>query len=278
MRYLSIFSCLFFVAPVFLFAQQKADTIFVEKGKMPERPVEIETVIYLTSGGQVRGRLVEWAQGDRILLVTRDSLRLVLPETAIVSIKQFRYGGPPVLKDKKRYEFREQGRYFATNLGMMPAPYNQQWGDSGLNMMETFTFSAVVGQQLSRIAGLGFGLGLDKYGENSDLTVMPVFVEFRSYFFRSRNTPYLNILFGRGFAQKLNDNSGFNNFDSQLVKGGIFLSPNFGIRFGAKERGNLIVDFGLRLQKGYFEGTSFGSTIKKDLFYRRYTLRVGMVF
>jgi hypothetical protein len=61
-------------------------------------------------------------------------------------------------------------------------------------------------------------------------------------------------------------------------KGGTFFSPNFGFRLGANPTSNWTLDFGMRLQKVSYSEGSFGFRLNRDLLFRRYTIRAGLIF
>ncbi len=253
------------------------------KPKAPavQTPVEIETLVDLRNGGQVRGTMVEWERGSHLVIRTHNGLVLRFSESEIAHVRMRRYGGTKPLSDRREYEFTERGWYIATSLGFMPSNNNNAFGIDDGGWRNNFTFSVSAGFMLNRMSGLGAGIAVDKYGTVNELTVVPVYAEYRGYFGAWRHAPYFDVMVGHGFAVDLNTPDGF-GIESNSIDGGTFISPNFGIRFGARPHGNFTLDVGARIQRGGFEATSPGFpgpvTVSENLTYRRFTMRFGMVF
>lgn len=279
MKHLAILLALFILKTAIGFAQQPVDSLDFQKEKMAS-PVEIETVVELKNGGQVRGELVEWQKGEQVIIRFRNGHQVTLPEAEIVRLKQFRYGDQPSLPDKKEYNFRENAWFGSLSIGLYPRNSDDDFGDSHKIGIDKFTFSGTIGYQESRFGGIGLGLGIDKYGSSDNMTIVPLFLDFRSYFLRKPRTPYFNMMLGHGFPAKVNFPEG-SGLDISQKNGGLFISSAIGVRLGARPFGNMTVDFGWRYQKCGFTVASagpFGSSFSRDFNYKRFTLRVGMVF
>jgi hypothetical protein len=241
-----------------------------------EKPVEIETVLHLKNSMIVRGHLIEWVQGDYLVIQTRDSLKLWYAETQILKIKQKRYGGPSVKHDFN-HAFLEHGLYNATNFGFILNHFNNE-NNFGVRQKPSFTISHAVGWQMNRFSGFGAGLGLDFYGQNEILHFLPIFFDFRTYFLAQKRTPYFNLMAGHGIPL-VNKNDEINTPSSVKAKsGGAFFAANAGFRLEGRTLGHWTIDFGVRLQKASFELFSFGTQINRELLYRRYTIRTGLIF
>jgi hypothetical protein len=239
-------------------------------------PLEVETQVYLKDKGVVRGRLLEWKQGEYLTIMTADSVRLQFPEARIDRVKQRRYGG--AIPDMERgYAFREEGWYNATTFGFIFNRASDNFSGE-TRQQPTFFFSNATGYQVNRLLGIGGGFSVDHYGRNELLYFVPIFVDIRTYLTANKRSPYINLMVGKGFPvenkfDEIQSNSGLTQ-----KSGGTFFSPNFGFRLTGNASSNWTIDFGLRLQKAGYTNNSFGSVVIRDILYRRYTVRAGLIF
>lgn len=253
----------------------------IDKKDLEAMPAEVETAVFLKKNrGVIRGRAVEICDGEHIVLMTRDSLLLKFEQPEIARIKQFLYGGTPAVRREtakkvaqkaiKTYQFRERGWYNATNYGVFA-------NGNGSGPFNNFTFSNATGFQMNRTGGIGLGFGVNKYGDFGELTVVPVFVEYRGYLRKNRFSPFFLLMFGHGFPVALNGFDELQGFSLDMA-GGSFISPNIGCRIGSNRHGNFTIDIGAHLQQAGFLFSNGTDRFGDDRLYRRVTLRFGVVF
>ena len=121
--------------------------------------------------------------------------------------------------------------------------------------------------------GAGMGVGIDFYNVNLG-TIVPVYGEVRGYLRAKNVSPYYQLAGGYGFPI-VNENSNFSD-----KKGGYYLAPTLGIRFGGSADENFTIGLGLQWQKAKYK-TDFGdgiSGIEDTYTFRRFNLKLGMLF
>lgn len=118
-------------------------------------------------------------------------------------------------------EFKWHGLYGIAEYAHL-SNVNRSDFDVSLN-----SFTAVVGWQIRKESAVGFGFGYlsDPSGAFSQ---MPLFIEFRSHFLRSRLTPFTAVQVGYSFPT----NSSSSGSDAVTIeKGGINFALMGGVRF-----------------------------------------------
>lgn len=112
--------------------------------------------------------------------------------------------------------------------------------------MPTFNaFTGVFGFQLRRQTGLGLGITYLK-DFNDAFTQMPIFLELRSHYLRSRLTPFTVLQVGYSFPLGTSQALGAAaNHSLYIEKGGVMFSLQAGARFAFKRK------FGISLNVGY---------------------------
>ncbi|MCO6476155.1 MAG: hypothetical protein J5I94_06000 [Phaeodactylibacter sp.] len=231
-------------------------------------------VIYLKNGSTFEGKILEYQQGSTLRLQLRSGGEIEFREEEIRRIEQ---GWEPEAEvedipriepeKKKAYAFKEKGMYNATYFSTLSGSANGVF-QLGLGIHN------VTGYQFHRLFGLGAGFGVDTYSFDEGETLYPVFAEARGYLSRKRVAPYYSGNLGYGFA--------FKNRDELINKaeGGIFFRAALGLRLGADEGTNVLVDLGYQYQEAYFERrTPFQNEIEeKRLEFNRIVIRIGLIF
>jgi hypothetical protein len=248
-----------------------------------ENPVVIEDVVRLNDGSIYRGKIVESVPGNYTLLQIHDSVRIRLETRIVNRVWQKRYGGPTEVHDHT-YHFRERGLYNATSLGFLPGfeaqsiYYIDYYPGGGQTSSQKFvlgiTASHSIGYQFNRLLGAGGGIGFDYNGGSYYLPVMPLYLDVRGYLLPSYFSPYYNLMLGYGVAFK--NNSGYS--DIQSTQGGLFFSPNIGIRMGGKSGTNWFLDCGLRFQSVSYDVSNSYVYDHRAIKYCRYSIRTGIMF
>lgn len=225
-------------------------------------------VIYLKNGSEFRGELLEY-EADYVKLRALGGRELTFQHKQIKKIVQEPIKGK--WKERKPYEFKEQGVYKAIFGSITAGTF--AWNDefaSGLG------FKGVVGYQWNRWFGAGLGLGIENYYLNHGETVYPLFAEVRGYLSKENVAPYYSVSGGYSFTIK-NEEAGISE-----ASGGYLIHPAFGLRLGGSSKTNFTVDAGIQFQKARFV-RSFNvwrgpETQENRMLYQRLTIRLGMLF
>jgi len=240
--------------------------------------------IVLTNGSQFTGKiksenpeslLLELSNGELILFTQKEIKeiwRKQLPD-AIPQAKRpshtYRYvplSGSPLTA--KTYEFREQGIYHSTFLGFAGGRIASR-SLMGIGLHHT------TGLQFNRLIGAGLGVGFDMFDPDAGENILSIYGEARSFLTKRKNSPYLGISGGYGFAIRDRDNFITN------ARGGLRFHPAIGWRIGANKGANLAMDLGYIFQSATFtkEFPFFGPLMEiRNVDYRRLTFRMGIMF
>lgn len=238
--------------------------------------------VILKNGSVFKGQIVqEWSSGLTLQLENGSRIQF-----SNLEIKEVQHDQPalaasaPRAQDYKyityaerqrarqQYAFRERGWYNYTAFGLLNGVYD------GLTRVGVGLHS-VTGYQFNRWLGAGLGLGFDAFNIVEQEQTLSVFAEGRSYLLKKRNSPFVSLGAGYGFA--------FKNPSVDIVRaeGGLRFHPAIGLRLGAYKHMNMTMDLGYVFQSATFvqETTFFDPrTETKDITYRRLTLRIGALF
>lgn len=259
---------------------EQSGNFFLGNGTMPQggAPAVYE-VLYLNDGSVLRGRIKEIQRGGKLVFELSQGMEMTFMEDEIKKIVQESYplpAGQPKIRQKKPYAFEEKGLYFSTTLALG----NGRLDD---NLAVGLGIDFTTGYQFHRLFGVGANLGLNSYAffDGTDNFFTPS-LELRGYLSKKTTSPYYSILGGYGFPFKnKGDNTIEGNPDVETLKreGGYYFHPSVGVRIGASKGANIVFDLGYAFQSAYFEEVIFNSDLlKRDVNYRRLTLRFGLVF
>lgn len=227
-------------------------------------------VVYLKNGSIFRGQIELYEHGKELRLRLDENQVVVFKAKNIKKIVQIANESEAEekeIKHKKSYEFREKGLYFHSSLGYIGG--NNLWG----TYIDAFNVHAQAGYQFNRLIGAGLGAGVDYYNIGLG-SIIPIYGTARGYFKKSNFSPYYQLAAGYGIPVE-NENNGFTE-----SKGGYYLAPELGFRFGASSEANLTFGMGLTWQKATFT-TTFGDTVTKnvdDYTFRRFNFKIGVLF
>lgn len=235
-------------------------------------------ILYLKSGSVFRGKIIEWQDGKGIKFQNRNGYEQFISEETIKKIVQ-----KPLLTETAHSDkgFKEKGWYSHTSFaalggqrmfdgGGWQQPVSYKKNVYGLGIANT------TGYQFNRWIGVGLGLSYQIIDLTSVQAILPVFVEGRGYFLKTKVAPYYSMNIGYGFA--FSQQTGFGK---ETAKGGLYLHPALGLRFGT---GNLkmMMDFGLEVQKAtYTQDYSSDSYTNRYTFEqtnRRWVGRLGFIY
>ena len=131
-----------------------------------------------------------------------------------------------------------------------------------------------MGYRFNRKLGVGMGVGIESNDFTTTRNIVPIYAEVRGFMLPKRISPYYAFKLGYGFALK--DESRF----VTDAAGGLYLSPEIGVRFGA---GEVCFYMGLeyKMQNATFTSDGFdfgGARITEKISYRRMEMRTGLLF
>lgn len=228
-------------------------------------------VVYLKNGSIFRGQ-IEYYDVDTELRLRMDVDNVVVFDAKnikrIVQESTTEESATTPIHFKKTYDFKEKGLYYALNIGYIGG--NSFFG----NYTDAYNVHFQSGYQFHRLLGAGVGAGVDFYNVNLG-SIIPVYVEARGYLRAKNVSPYYHVAAGMGFPV-LSDNN--NSFDSS--KGGYYLAPGMGVRFGGSAESNLTIGLALQWQKASYT-QNFGDGISKNVdkyTFRRFTFKIGVLF
>lgn len=227
-------------------------------------------VVYLKNGSIFRGQIELYEHGKELRLRLDENQVIIFEAKNIKKIVQIANESETEekeLKYKKSYEFREKGLYFHSSLGYIGG--NNLWG----TYIDGFNVHAQAGYQFNRLIGAGLGTGVDYYNIGLG-SIIPIYGTARGYLKKSNVSPYYQLAAGFGIPIE-NENSGFTE-----SKGGYYLAPELGFRFGASNEANFTLGMGLTWQKATYT-TTFGDTVTKnvdDYTFRRFNFKIGVLF
>ncbi len=226
--------------------------------------------VWLKDGSTLSGTIQKWelARGMEFKLMT--GALLVIPKNDIAKV----YQGVPFdasqfdlhtgyTSGRRPYAFKETGMYntFSVFLNFSFS------GGAGIH------YSA--GHKFSRLLGVGIGTGFETNDFDYSRRIIPLFAEVRGYFLPKKITPYYAFKIGYGFALNNVDEGTFD------AKGGLYLSPELGVRFGGKNV-NYYLGLEYKLQNATFTNSFFPwdgqGRFTDKLSYRRIEMRTGLLF
>ncbi len=224
-------------------------------------------VVYLKDGSMIEGYISEWTYGEALTLVSQNGkASYVFPADKIEKVQQ---RSLIAVMSETPYTFNESGTYFTwRGQGIV--------GNDGsrANEIPGYGFSFLTGYRLNRFAGLGIGVGYDKYIDDSSEAVIPVFAEISGYAIPKNTSLSYSLAVGYSFAKTDDDNTRLVN-----AEGGLLVYPAIGLRFG-KNRLKYTIDLGYKFQNASFTYLDpwIGSTrSEQNLRYKRLTLRFGVM-
>lgn len=189
-------------------------------------------VVFTKTGDIFKGKIQEYKQGEYVLfeMETGDVIRIKADN--LRKIKQ---------KKLSPYAFKEKGYYFHFNLGLQ-GRYKYNEGDV-VQAYPALVAELHSGYQFHRLLGVGLGVGATRYSQYlRDLQVFPITLDIRSYFVKANRTPFGALSVGYGIPKLLDKTM------VSEVKGGLYINPTFGVRFGSK-KGAFTLEVGQKIQK-----------------------------
>ncbi len=224
-----------------------------------------EDVVYLKDGSVLRGVIEAYEPDGEIRIKSWNGTLMTFSSDDVKRIEQIATNKKKGKKDRI-YQFKERGIFNSTDFYFTTG--RTAWDEVYVGP----SLQNVTGFQFNRLAGVGLGLGVNAISPGEGEVIVPLFLEARGYLYERRVTPMYRFDLGYGFATK-NENA--NIVDA---KGGIMVHPSFGFRFGARSTSNVTLDFGYFFQKATFIRERWNETLTREMKYKRYTVRVGLLF
>lgn len=263
----------------------------------------VNDIVRLLDGAYYRGRLLGYRKGAEVSLAIDTRTVLILKEEAVYRIDfEQRVATPPAKsarrdakgtteagrapREPREYAFREKGPYQAITVGAMLAegaptariiifdPLNPFIVNDDPRTTFGYSMQYVRGWQFNRWQGVGGGVSADAYQMERGEILLNALAQYRAYFTRRKVGLYGVLDAGYGFAFR-NERQGISE-----ARGGFLLHPAVGLRLGARKDYNFTVDLGYRFQQARYTQTLpfSGDTEVRELFYKRLSLRVGIVY
>ncbi len=234
-----------------------------------EQYPQFQDVVYLKGGNILRGKIISYEPGVNIEFVSWNGVKLNFDSKIVTKVVQERIDmtrRAAKREQRNTYKFREKGIYNTTDLSIN---FGQ---DMDGKVIPGFSIDNVTGYQFHRLIGAGVGVGYETFQMGAGQAVIPVFGEVRGYLLKNMSTPMFRMQLGYGFGVK--------NERNNIVKtnGGLLVHPAIGYRFGAGSAANFTIDFGYKIQKASYTQPVWDGTWTQHHTFKRYTLRLGMLF
>jgi hypothetical protein len=223
--------------------------------------------LYLKNGSVFYGQLKKYDL-DGVNFLTTDSLLIILPAANVEKVVMGKPTKAPKNYASKPYAFRERGIYnslaFTANFGR-----TQIEPVLGVGVQNTTGF------QFNRFIGLGGFVGYENYYViGGQLSALSLGIETRGYFSKTNLSFYHSTLLGWGTPVEVSENYSFSE-----KKGGIYVQPALGLRFGGSARLNFFAELGFKWhQMGFKHSPHSDYSSVWDITYRRWVLKAGILF
>lgn len=195
----------------------------------------LEDVVYLKNGSIIRGVVVELLPTQTVKIETVDRNVFVFQMAEVEKIiKEPRHGQTKVaVNNASETRFK----------GIVEFGYENKIGDFGLDRVKLNLIGA---RQINSYTSIGLGAGIRHY-TNDDVTLVPVFADFRGYFTNNNILPYVALQVGYSFCV------------TKFNEAGFLLEPSAGVSFAlsGNKRMNLGVGYSMQKLEAYTSYESF---------------------
>ena len=107
-----------------------------------------------------------------------------------------------------------------------------------------FGIQTINGYLINPKINIGVGVGIQSVG-GSSFYYIPLFADFRTYFLKSKSTPFFSTGLGYSFSTDKAKGSGVN-------EGGVFINPSFGGKFFISNKTAINISVGYLYQQTYY--------------------------
>lgn len=212
--------------------------------------------VFLKNGSVITGRIIQNDSTDGVKIANSCGVWFFKPGE-IDSLGSHR--GEKVFVSEKNVYFNHSGLGLLFGIDQSPLP----------------SFQMVNGYKFHPKLFTGLGVGYEYY----DWSVLPVFADFRYYFFDQGFSP--GFMVQAGYSFKLENLPGNYWESNKTTFGGFLWSAGAGIRAGITKNSALTIMVAYRFQKLSYESSNFwdpGSKIKTYMHYNRVAVSVGFLF
>lgn len=225
------------------------------------------SIVYLKDGSVLEGKMIEFRENQYIKMdLGGNEVTISYSSIQKIKHKSLAARSGPV------YSFRNKGLYNQTSLGFLPGRISSETV-MGIELDHS------LGYLLDRRLGFGLNLGIANYDQGTNDIYYVLAGEVRGFLFEKNFSPYYAFKGGYGFI----------HMDETFIEanGGYYFNPSFGYRFSGSSNVSFALEGGLTFQKGYYKqdlssfwwGVPRGSDfVERDILYRRFTLKLGILF
>lgn len=236
MKYLFITGAILLLSPMILHAQSQK-----------------EDVVYLKSGGILRGEILEMNENGRLKIEVsgRNVFVVSMDEVDNIStarISEQHYSKEPGYMNRTGFEVLHSSNSSALRLTMV----------NGYRFNSHFS------------AGIGFGIS----PYNDPLTLVPVFLDLKVRFLEANSSPYFFLKTGYNFSVHHDE-------DVELLdhKGGLLFNPGVGLHFIRNSGVGFYIQAGYNIDNSYYEFEGWWpQTVENEISFRRMSVGMGVSF
>jgi len=222
--------------------------------------------LVLKNGSIIYGELLNYNPSKIIEFKLTDNTVLSIPDSNIVSI-QTNYISDK--NDMSGSNTKKIYSYVAFDLSPSNSVSNNRYGSSSSGTGIGTEYS--IQYRLSKYLFTGIGIGVQTYNTFEKAVFYPVYADIMTLVNSSKTTPFFRVQLGYSSVSSSNENhlTGF--------EGGLMFNPAFGIKFGTKHL-DYTLDFNYKYQKASFDYKYNNSSSTKDIIYKRFAFRFGVLF
>ncbi len=216
-----------------------------------------EATVELKNGSIIKGELLSLSEDTVKIQILGGSI-FVYPqsEVKLVTVSENRtYTGI------RTFQYRRTGIHYGI---LTTANFATEDGGIGL--------TGVVSHQYNNYLAAGIGVGYHEFSVNNGVRIIPIHLQVSGNLSEKPVTPYYHLGVGYSFAL------GNPNFDIIDTKGGILIHPALGIRFDFYNGSSMMLDFGYQFQQVEITSQRWNGINIDDIFFRRFSVRLGMMF
>ena len=242
----------------------------------------IEDVIYLNTGGVIRGKIIDREPNGKVKIELLGGSVFVFPSSEIDSLKK-----ENALKNKLRQinqnYFRKDrgfrnmtelsiiyGVNFKNNPGTYGYYYSNNQDDIGLSLQ------TVNGYQFWPYLFVGGGVGIDRFITYQQ-TFSPFFLRLSSEFLKKKVTPYAYVDAGYSVMWKQPGSDGI----TYKNVGGAYTSVGGGVRIYTRSRASVILSVGYKMNMSsttWIYNDYAEDTYNTKRTYQRFVMNIGVSF
>lgn len=239
--------------------QKNTDSIEIKVNDLAE--------IHLNNGSYFYGKVQYYNPLDSLVFLNSQGRTISLPSKVVKKVKETLIveGAKEnkVTVEKDNYGFFDKDWYIDFSAYLLT---KKEYAAGGIQLS--------AGKRYNRWLSVGGFIARDNYNPQMNEVLYPVGVELSGFFIDQDFTPFYKLNMGYGFM--FNDDEVFR----RESRGGFMINPAVGMRFTGSKYMNGYLSIGYRFQPALTEsdiGFRDFETRIRDIYYRRLTLRVGIM-